>query len=99
MDGTDLAKVVSTKSLCTSGIATTGETSTAIPLQQGDPRASSLAPARSAHVVAYDFGIKHNILRMLSQGSLPGHGGAGETSAEDVLALKPDGIFLSNGPG
>ncbi|MCC7456088.1 MAG: glutamine-hydrolyzing carbamoyl-phosphate synthase small subunit [Nitrospira sp.] len=51
------------------------------------------------HVVAYDFGIKHNILRMLAGRGcrvtvVPAH-----TSAAEALALKPDGIFLSNGPG
>ncbi|HXW62388.1 MAG TPA: glutamine-hydrolyzing carbamoyl-phosphate synthase small subunit [Candidatus Acidoferrales bacterium] len=51
------------------------------------------------HVVAYDFGIKRNILRLLVD-----HGGQvtvvpAQTSAEDVLSLKPHGIFLSNGPG
>jgi carbamoyl-phosphate synthase small subunit len=51
------------------------------------------------HVVAYDFGIKRNILRHLVQiGSrvtvIPAN-----TSSEDVLSLKPDGVFLSNGPG
>ncbi|MDH4390852.1 MAG: glutamine-hydrolyzing carbamoyl-phosphate synthase small subunit [Aquabacterium sp.] len=51
------------------------------------------------HVVAYDFGVKRNILRMLaSRGCrvtvVPAH-----TPAADVLALRPDGIFLSNGPG
>ena len=51
------------------------------------------------HVVAYDFGIKRNILRRLV------HTGANvtvvpaSTTAEDVLSLKPDGVFLSNGPG
>jgi len=51
------------------------------------------------HVIAYDFGIKRNILRMLAERGcritvVPAH-----TSAADVLALQPDGIFLSNGPG
>jgi len=51
------------------------------------------------HVVAYDFGIKRNILRMLVQsGSRVTVVPAG-TKAEDVLALKPSGVFLSNGPG
>jgi carbamoyl-phosphate synthase small subunit len=51
------------------------------------------------HVVAYDFGIKRNILRCLVQaGSRVTVVPAG-TAAEDVLALKPDGVFLSNGPG
>jgi carbamoyl-phosphate synthase small subunit len=57
------------------------------------------APEASYHVVAYDFGIKRNILRRLCQiGARVTVVPAG-TSAEDVLALKPDGVFLSNGPG
>ncbi len=60
---------------------------------------SKVAAEPCCHVVAYDFGIKRNILRRLV------HVGArvtvvpASTSAEDVLALKPDGVFLSNGPG
>ncbi len=51
------------------------------------------------HVAAYDFGIKHNILRRLVQiGARVTVVPAG-TTAEDVLALSPDGVFLSNGPG
>ncbi|MCB9385708.1 MAG: glutamine-hydrolyzing carbamoyl-phosphate synthase small subunit [Bryobacterales bacterium] len=51
------------------------------------------------HVVAYDFGIKHNILRCLVNiGSKVTVVPAG-TKGEDVLALKPDGVFISNGPG
>ena len=61
-----------------------------------------LRPRRRApkfHVVAIDYGIKRNILRQLA-----GHGCKvtvvpAQTSAEDILALKPDGVFLSNGPG
>jgi carbamoyl-phosphate synthase small subunit len=59
-----------------------------------------LAPAAdAAHVVAYDFGIKRNILRLLVE-----HGARvtvvpATTSADKVLALAPDGVFLSNGPG
>ena len=57
------------------------------------------APADRFHVVAYDFGIKHNILRRLATiGAKVTVVPAGTTS-EDVLALKPDGVFLSNGPG
>ncbi len=51
------------------------------------------------HVVAYDFGIKHNILRRLVHSGCRVTVVPSMTSAEDVLALKPDGVFLSNGPG
>ncbi len=51
------------------------------------------------NVVAYDFGIKHNILRRLVHAGCKVTVVPALTSAEDVLALKPDGIFLSNGPG
>ena len=51
------------------------------------------------HVVAYDFGIKLNILRRLRQVGCRVTVVPAGTSAEDALALKPDGVFLSNGPG
>lgn len=51
------------------------------------------------HVVAYDFGIKHNILRRLVQVGARVTVVPAATSAEDVMSLKPDGVFLSNGPG
>ena len=51
------------------------------------------------HVVAYDFGAKHNILRMLVDRGCKLTIVPATTSAEDALALNPDGIFLSNGPG
>ena len=51
------------------------------------------------HVVAYDFGIKRNILRRLVQAGCHSTVVPAQTTAEDVLALNPDGIFLSNGPG
>jgi carbamoyl-phosphate synthase small subunit len=51
------------------------------------------------HVVAYDFGIKHNILRMLASRGCRVTVVPAQTSAADVLARKPDGVFLSNGPG
>ena len=51
------------------------------------------------HVVAYDFGVKRNILRMLAQRGCKLTVVPAQTPAKDVLALKPDGVFLSNGPG
>ena len=60
------------------------------------------APIRSQqrlHVVAYDFGIKRNILRLLADGGCRMTVVPAQTSAEDALALEPDGVFLSNGPG
>jgi carbamoyl-phosphate synthase small subunit len=96
MDGTDLAKVVSTK--------------TVYPFDSDDIRNQSedglLANTfissekeRKFHVVAYDFGIKHNILRMLTRENCRVTVVPAETSAEETLSLKPDGVFLSNGPG
>ena len=57
----------------------------------------STPPVR--HVVAYDFGIKRNILRMLSDRGCRVTVVPATTKASDVLAMKPDGVFLSNGPG
>jgi carbamoyl-phosphate synthase small subunit len=51
------------------------------------------------HVVAYDFGVKRNILRMLSERGCQITVVPAKTSAADVLAMKPSGVFLSNGPG
>ena len=51
------------------------------------------------HVVAYDYGIKRNILRLLADQGCRVTVIPAQTSAADALALKPDGIFLSNGPG
>lgn len=59
----------------------------------GDTRAPRL------HVVAYDYGIKHNILRRLVHVGCRVTVVPSLTSAEDVLGLTPDGVFLSNGPG
>jgi carbamoyl-phosphate synthase small subunit len=55
--------------------------------------------AAKFHVVAYDFGVKKNILRMLSSRRCKVTVVPAQTSAGDVLKHKPDGIFLSNGPG
>lgn len=60
------------------------------------------APARkpsSFKVVAYDFGVKRNILRLLVESGCDVHVVPAKTSAADVLAMSPDGVFLSNGPG
>ena len=51
------------------------------------------------HVVAYDFGIKRNILRMLSDRGCRVTVVPAKTPASEVLAMQPDGVFLSNGPG
>ena len=96
MDGTDLAKVVSTKAVYAfdSGDARNQSDDRYLPnstLQN--------AKERKLHVVAYDFGIKHNILRMLTRENCRVTVVPAETSADDVLGLKPDGVFLSNGPG
>lgn len=56
-------------------------------------------PSSKFHVVAYDFGVKHNILRLLADRGCRLTVVPAQTSAQDVLALNPDGIFLSNGPG
>jgi carbamoyl-phosphate synthase small subunit len=58
----------------------------------------SLPPIRY-HVVAYDYGIKYNILRRLRQHGCKVTVVPATTKAENVLAMKPDGVFLSNGPG
>jgi len=97
MDGTDLARVVSTKSVYTfdssDSRSQTGDPLLPTALNQG-------AEARNAlHVAAYDFGIKLNILRMLVRIGCRVTVVPAETTAEDVFALKPDGVFLSNGPG
>jgi len=57
------------------------------------------AGASRFHVVAYDFGVKHNILRMLAERGCRLTVVPAQTSAEAALALSPDGVFLSNGPG
>jgi carbamoyl-phosphate synthase small subunit len=88
MAGQDLARVVS----CASPYEWTGGAWT---LGEGFRPAG----ATHLHVVAYDFGIKHNILRLLAERGCRLTVVPAETPAEAVLALSPDGVFLSNGPG
>ncbi|KKO47246.1 carbamoyl phosphate synthase small subunit [Arsukibacterium ikkense] len=57
------------------------------------------AAAQQFHVVAYDFGVKRNILRMLADRGCKLTVVPAQTPASEVLALNPDGVFLSNGPG
>lgn len=90
MDGTDLAKVVSTKTRYEFD-----EPTALLPSEVPQVKEAR----EKLHVVAYDFGIKKNILRMLAQEDCRVTVVPAETSAEDVLALNPDGVFLSNGPG
>jgi carbamoyl-phosphate synthase small subunit len=97
MDGTDLARVVSTKASYHFDSASAGN-------QTGDsllpePILQDTEAGKQLHVVAYDFGIKQNILRMLTREGCRVTVVPAETSAENVLELKPDGVFLSNGPG
>lgn len=62
---------------------------------------SGFAPGtgQGPHVVAYDFGVKHNILRLMVERGCRVTVVPAQTTAEQVMALKPDGVFLSNGPG
>jgi carbamoyl-phosphate synthase small subunit len=70
------------------------------PVKACSPSEIVSAPAPlKYHVVAYDFGIKRNILRRLAHTGCRVTVVPALTSAEDVLAMKPDGVFLSNGPG
>jgi len=69
-------------------------------LEEGIPEASHpIDEQLPLHVVAYDYGIKRNILRMLVQRGCRVTVLPAQTPAADVLALEPDGVFLSNGPG
>jgi len=96
MDGTDLAKVVTTTSIyefdCDDERNQSGNSLLPHQLEMS-------AKAQQLKVVAYDFGIKHNILRMLTRENCRITVVPAQTSADDVLAMKPDGVFLSNGPG
>lgn len=88
LKGMDLAKVVTTEKTY---IWTEGQLDL-------DANAFVSVPARFK-VVAYDFGVKTNILRMLAERGCEVTVVPAQTPAAEVLALKPDGVFLSNGPG
>jgi carbamoyl-phosphate synthase small subunit len=86
--GMDLAKVVST---------TKSYVWTETEWKLGDGYGQQTSP--KFHVVAFDYGVKYNILRMLAQRGCKVTVLPAQATAEDALALNPDGIFLSNGPG
>ncbi|GAB4558961.1 MAG: glutamine-hydrolyzing carbamoyl-phosphate synthase small subunit [Rhizobacter sp.] len=88
MNGLDLAKVVTQ-----SEVTEWTETEWALEGGYGQMKSPRF------HVVAYDFGVKRNILRMLASRGCKVTVVPAQTSSADVLARKPDGIFLSNGPG
>ena len=88
LNGMDLAKVVSTTS---SYVWTEGTYDL--------DRTAFNQPAMRFKVVAYDFGTKLNILRLLAEQGCEVTVVPAQTPASDVLAMQPDGVFLSNGPG
>jgi carbamoyl-phosphate synthase small subunit len=88
LDGMDLARVV-----CTKNKYTFAEGS--YDLDEG----TFAKPERKYRVAAYDFGIKRNILRLLADRGCEVTVVPAQTPASDVLAMNPDGVFLSNGPG
>jgi len=91
LKGTDLAKVVSTKKTYTWTEGT----------WDLDPNITKTLDESGDvfNVVAYDFGVKKNILRMLVDRGCKVTVVPAQTPAEEVLAMNPDGVFLSNGPG
>ncbi|NUU35376.1 glutamine-hydrolyzing carbamoyl-phosphate synthase small subunit [Pseudomonas sp. C2B4] len=91
LKGMDLAKVVSTKD--------SYEWRSTVWDLKTDSHATIEASELPYHVVAYDYGVKVNILRMLVERGCRVTVVPAQTPAADVLALKPDGVFLSNGPG
>ena len=94
MEGTDLASMVSTPEPYpwNASDARNGTGDTLLP-------APNAAAEESMHVVAYDFGIKQNILRMLARENCRVTVVPAKTPATEVLAMEPDGVFFSNGPG
>ncbi len=93
MNGLDLARVVSVKE----NYSWT-ETEWKLAREDGTPGYGVQAAPRF-HVVAYDFGVKKNILRMIAERGARITVVPAQTPAAEVLKLKPDGIFLANGPG
>lgn len=91
LKGMDLAKVVSTKE--------SYEWRSTVWDLKTDSHATIEASELPYHVVAYDYGVKVNILRMLVERGCRVTVVPAQTPAAEVLALKPDGVFLSNGPG
>ena len=91
LKGMDLAKEVTTRSAYEWSQGTWS-------LEEGLPEAVA-ADALPYHVVAYDYGVKRNILRMLTDRGCRITVVPAQTPAEEVLAMQPDGVFLSNGPG
>ncbi|RBC00649.1 carbamoyl-phosphate synthase small subunit [Pseudomonas sp. MWU12-2115] len=91
LKGMDLAKVVSTKEKY--------EWRSTVWDLKTDSHATIEASELPYRVVAYDYGVKLNILRMLVERGCRVTVVPAQTPAADVLALKPDGVFLSNGPG
>ena len=89
LKGMDLAKVVSTKRSYQWNEGTLWP----------EPANAPIRANQRLHVVGYDFGVKRNILRLLADGGCRMTVVPAQTSAEEALALEPDGIFLSNGPG
>jgi carbamoyl-phosphate synthase small subunit len=94
MDGTDLASVVTTRERYEWSADEVRNQSGDALLPGSD--ASAVAPM---HVVAYDFGIKQNILRMLTRENCRVTVVPAKTTAAEVLEMNPDGVFFSNGPG
>ncbi|MBN2303392.1 MAG: glutamine-hydrolyzing carbamoyl-phosphate synthase small subunit [Anaerolineae bacterium] len=95
LDGQDMARQVT----CETPYAWEDATPAAWEFRQWVLPEGTIIPPDGFHVVAYDFGIKHNILRRLTAYGCRVTVVPAFTPAADVLALEPDGIFLSNGPG
>ena len=91
LKGMDLAKVVSVKEKY--------EWRSTVWDLKTDSHATIDASELPYHVVAYDYGVKYNILRMLVERGCRVTVVPAQTPASDVLSLQPDGVFLSNGPG